>query len=86
MDNIRAIRIDCNSNPDYDGFWQAEDMQEECEYLGQPKENWISHLLGHLFVDTKDWTAELENAFLNDNLRKMTVVLDGDTVTLIKVY
>ena len=86
MRDIVAIQCDCNANLDIDGFYCRDDLEEQCEYLGQPKKNWMSHLFGHLFADYSDWSEELETAFMNDSLTKMTVNLDGDVVTIKKIY
>lgn len=86
MKAIDAIQCDCNSNPDLDGYYDRAELEDQCEYLGQPKEDWMSHLFGHLFADYSDWNEELETAFMNDSLQKMTVDLNGDIVTIKKIY
>lgn len=86
MKAIDAIQCDCSMNPDIDGYYDRAVLEEQCEYLGQPAENWMSHLFGHIFADYSDWNKELETAFMNDSLQKMTVDLNGDIVTIKKIY
>ena len=84
--DVIAIHIN-SSDPDIEGCYDRNDMEEQCEYLGQPKENWMSHLLGHVFMDYNEWTQELEDMFIKtDSLKKMTVQLGDVKVDIEKVY
>ena len=86
--DIIGIKCVCHSNIDLNGNWTRKDLEEECEYLERPKEDWLNHLFGHLFSDYAGWNSEIEDAFTNnDSIVSMRVMLDGDcTVLISKLY
>lgn len=87
MDKIIGIKCNCESNLDINGSWDRKSLEDECEYLGQPREDWLSYLFGHLFADYNGWNTEIEDAFANnESLVSMTVKLDCGIATITKLY
>lgn len=85
--DIIGIQCECSTNPDLNGYWTRKDLEEECEYLEQPKEDWLNHLFGHLFSDYAGWNSEIEDAFVNnDSLVSMRVMLGFYAVDITKQY
>ena len=85
--NITAIKCDCSTNPDLDGFWLREQLEEDFASLGFPKEDWLSYLFGHLFSDYDEWNAKIEDAFINnDSIVSMKLKLGHDFVVVTKLY
>ena len=85
--DIKAIRVDCATNCDLDGYWSREDLEKECVDLEIPKEDWLSYLFGHLFSDYSGWNATIEDTFINnDSIVSMRVMLDYYRVDITKLY
>lgn len=87
MDNIKAIKCYCKTNPDFVGAWNAADVKEELRDIGDiPENEWLEYLLSMQFSDSKDWTAELERIVASDTVKSITLMLDGHEVTIKKFY
>ena len=79
MDNIIGIKCECSTNNDIDGWYSRKDIEEECEYLGLNKNEWMSFLLDRLFIGYDGWNYCIEDAFANnDNISEMTIKLNAD--------
>lgn len=84
--NIYAIQVDCNSNPDIDNTYYQKDLIEELKDLGLPTSDWLEYLLDHIFIEYSDWSEDLAAAFENEHVSKMNLNLNGDEITLKKIY
>ena len=83
---INGIESSCWSNSDLKGRWFKAEIQKECEDLGIPKEEWISYILDHVFIDCEGWTSELADFFINnDCILTMDLKLGNEYVTLRKL-
>ena len=83
---IYGIECSSRSNCDLEGRWFKAEMQKTCEELGIPKEEWISYILDHVFIDCEGWTSELADFFIkNDCILAMDLKLGDDYVTLRKL-
>lgn len=88
MDNrIKAIRVDCATNCDLNGYWLREDLEKECESIEISKEDWMSYLFSHLFSDYSEWNSAIEGTFINnDSIVSMRVMLGYYRVDITKIY
>lgn len=85
------LAIECASNPDFSGDFFKSYTEEEMRDVGidMSKEGptgWMSYVFGHMFSDTNDWTSALEDSILLDNVKKITLSLDGNLVTIEKKH
>lgn len=83
------LSIACASNPDFSGEFFKSDVEEEMRDVGidMSKEGptgWMSYIFGHMFSDTNEWTAALEDSVLLDNVKKVILSLDGNLVVIEK--
>lgn len=84
--NVTAIKCYCKTNPDFNCAYNARDVKKQIEELDIPDCEWLEYLLGRIFIDCDEWTAEIENVVANDLVNEITLTLDGHKVTIKKFY
>ena len=83
---VTAIKCYCNTNPDFNCAYNADDVKESIEELDIPDSEWLEYLLSRIFLDCDEWTTELQNVVMSDVVNEITVTLGCDKVTIKKFY
>ena len=80
--DVYAIKMTCNTNPDFDTTFIGKYVKDEMKGLGITNQSWMSYVLDRMFIDIEE---DLENAFLNPVVKSMAVDIDGHTVNIQKI-
>ena len=86
MKEVYAVRCECNSNPDLDTTFYADEIKKNCKDLGIPEKDWMEYSLSYLFIDCPEWTEKIESVVLSPIVRDITITLGGDVVHIMKRY
>lgn len=81
MKRFTSLKISCKTNPDLNGNWHANAVEDEMDSIGMDPiaNSWIEFVIGHF-----DFPAEIDDIVTNDDILSFTARINNDVVNFIK--